>query len=121
MDFTKGKFEKMFPHLAAELEKNVMKVSIDSVRSDIDAQERTATQRKFTSYNPDILDFLRRCSTRKEGKEIIDFMEKRVEISHEYANKLRAQLSEKGIRSFGTKKGENYYFHYFKRIEKVRK
>jgi hypothetical protein len=36
-------------------------------------------------------------------------MEKRCEINKEYAQKLRAQLKQKGVRSFGPKKEENYY------------
>jgi len=35
-------------------------------------------------------------------------MEKRGEISKEYAQKLRAQLKRKGVRSFGPKKEEDY-------------
>jgi len=40
---------------------------------------------------------------------MIAYMEKRGEISKEYAQKLRAQLKRKGVRSFGPKKEENYY------------
>ena len=36
-------------------------------------------------------------------------MEKRREISPEYAKKLRKQLREKGVRSFGSKKEDDYY------------
>jgi hypothetical protein len=36
-------------------------------------------------------------------------MEKRGEINCEYAQKLRKQLNEKGIRSFGSKKEDEYY------------
>jgi hypothetical protein len=43
------------------------------------------------------------------AEEIIAYMEKRGEISNEYAQKLRAQLKRKGVRSFGPKKEENYY------------
>jgi hypothetical protein len=34
---------------------------------------------------------------------------KRREISSRYARKLRKQLKEKGIRSFGSKKEDDYY------------
>ena len=36
-------------------------------------------------------------------------MESRGEISGEYAGRLRKQLKEKGVRSFGSKKEEDYY------------
>ena len=37
------------------------------------------------------------------------FLQKRREISCEYATKLRKQLKEKGVRSFGSKKENDYY------------
>ena len=63
----------------------------------------------LSGYMPDAVDFLRRCDNAREAKKIIDFLEKRGEISDKYATKLRHQLREKGIRSFGTKKTDGYY------------
>jgi len=111
MAYDRETLRKRFPHLAAELDQSIMKVSIDSVRSNADDGAKIAS-RKATGYNPDIVDFLRRCDTDKEALEIVDFMEKRGEISKEYGKKLREQLNEAGVRSFGAKKGNDYYFHY---------
>jgi len=36
-------------------------------------------------------------------------MEKRGEISRNYAQKLRTQLKKKGVRSFGAKRDDGYY------------
>lgn len=63
----------------------------------------------FDNYNPDVIDFLCRCDTAKQAAEIIDYLEKRGEIDHKYAQKLRTQLKKKGIRSFGAKREEGYY------------
>jgi hypothetical protein len=52
---------------------------------------------------------LRRCDTNEQAEEIIAYLEKRSEVDKEYAEKLRTQLKQKGVRSFGLKKGENYY------------
>jgi hypothetical protein len=41
---------------------------------------------------------------------IIAYLEKREELTEEYATKLRKQLKRKGVRSFGSKKEERYYF-----------
>jgi hypothetical protein len=113
VEVNKKKFKKFFPYLAKELEEKRMAISIASVRWDKEAAERRATLRGFM---PDVIDFLRRCDTEKEGLEIIDYMEKRGEISSKYANRLRRQLKEKGIRSFGPKKEPGYYFRkYYRR------
>lgn len=101
----------MFPHLAREMELGESKVAITSVRSDIETGER-AVSRKFVHYVPDVVDFIRRCGTDEEAYEIVDYMEKRGEISVKYAEKLRKQLREKGVRSFGPKKEDGYYFKH---------
>ncbi len=108
MEIDKEKFRKMFPHLAAEFEGGGQKISISSFRSDISVGERAAS-RLFEGYNPDVIDFIRRCDTEDQAEEIISFLEKRGEISREYASRLRKQLREKGVRSFGPKKEEDYY------------
>ncbi|MBC7127408.1 MAG: DUF2095 family protein [Candidatus Methanosuratincola petrocarbonis] len=64
-------------------------------------------------YDPSIIDFLQRCSTDAEGLEVIDFMEKRGEISKAYAASLRKRIAESGIRSFGEKRESGYYFKKF--------
>jgi len=111
MEIDKETFRRMFPHLAREMELGESKVSIGSVRSDIKTGEKAAT-RKFVHYMPDVVDFIRRCDTEEQAEEIIDYMEKRGEISNQYAEKLRKQLREHGVRSFGPKKEEGYYFKY---------
>jgi hypothetical protein len=61
---------------------------------------------------PDVIDFIRRCDDEQQAKEIINYMEKREEINREYAQKLRKQLNEKGVRSFGSKKENDYYLKH---------
>jgi hypothetical protein len=111
VEFNKETFKKLFPNLAKELESKENKVAINSVRTDIQMGERASTER-FTHYMPDVIDFIRRCDTEEQAKEIIDYMEKRGEIEKQYAKRLRRQLREKGVRSFGPKKEENYYFKH---------
>jgi hypothetical protein len=116
--------KKMFPNLINELEGSENKVSIDAVRADpskaeadLDdsdevmlAEAENALPDKFRHYNPTIVDFIRRCDTKAQAEEIIDYMHKRGEVTDEYACEIRAQLKKKGLRSFGPKKEENYYF-----------
>ena len=45
----------------------------------------------------------------EQAEEIINYLEKRCEISSEFAKNLRNQLKTKGVRSFGMKKEDEYY------------
>jgi hypothetical protein len=57
------------------------------------------------------VDFLRRCDTNAQAEEIIAYLEKKGEITPQYATELRSKLKAGGVRCFGPKKEE---FHYFK-------
>jgi len=108
MEIDKEKLRKIFPNLAKELESGAHREIIRSLRSDSNVGEK-ATSRCFLGYNPDVIDFLRRCNTEEQALEIIDYLEKRKEITAEYATKLKKQLKEKGVRSFGSKKEDDFY------------
>jgi len=114
VEIEKERFKKLFPHLAEEMEENdensdEHRIQINSVRSSLEKNEERISG-KFGTYVPDAIDFIRRCDNEKQAKEIIDYLEKRDEITSEYARRLRKQLREKGVRSFGSKKEEGYYF-----------
>lgn len=109
VEIDKKSFKKMFPNLSEEFEGEESKVKIDSVRTDSDNAEKSLSD-KFRNYNPTVVDFIRRCDTKAQAEAIIAYLEKRGELTKEYAGKLRKQLRKKGIRSFGSKKEENYYF-----------
>lgn len=65
---------------------------------------------KLRHFNPQAVDFLRRCDTEAQAEEIITYLEKKGEITREYACELRAQMKKDGVRCFGPKKEENHYF-----------
>jgi hypothetical protein len=102
-------FKRMFPHLTKELSSGENAVSIDSVRTNPEQAEKPLTD-KFHNYTPSVVDFIRRCNTEAEADEIITYLEERHEITRENAQELRKQLQQKGVRSFGPKKEEDYYF-----------
>ena len=124
MEIDKKSMKKMFPNLIKELEVNENKVSINGIRADaakaeeevddieetILAEAETALPDKFRHYNPTVVDFIRRCDTAAQAEEIVAYMLKRGEITEEYASEVRVQLKEEGLRSFGPKKEEDYYF-----------
>ena len=109
MEIDKKSFKKMFPNLSEELEGRDGKVAIGSVRTDSDEAEKSVED-KFPNYDPTVVDFVRRCDTKAQAEAIIAFLEKKGELTTEYAAKLRKQLAMQGVRSFGSKKEENYYF-----------
>jgi hypothetical protein len=111
MAFDKETMRKMFPYLSRELELNGNRVAISSVRTDAPVGEN-ASSKCFSHYMPDVIDFIRRCDTSEQAEEIIAYMEKTGEIERQYANKLRRQLRDNGVRSFGPKKEHDYYLRY---------
>ena len=109
METDRKSFKKMFPNLSKELELEDNKVAINSVRTNAETAENAMTD-KFRNYNPTVVDFIRRCDTEAQAEAIIAYLEKRGEVTEEYAEELRQQLKKEGVRSFGSKKEENYYF-----------
>lgn len=111
MEIDKKVFKKMFPNLAKEIDKEQQRVAISSVRSEVGAAEK-ASSKRFVNYMPDVVDFIRRCDNEQQAVEIIGYLEKRREIGPDYALRLRKQLKEKGVRSFGPKKEDGYYLKH---------
>jgi hypothetical protein len=109
VETNKKSFKKMFPNLSRELEGKDSKVSIDAIRTPPYTAEKMMPD-KFRNYDPTVVDFIRRCDTEEQVEAIITYLEKKEELTKEYAVKLRKQLKRKGVRSFGSKKEENYYF-----------
>jgi len=97
MEMDIEEFRRRFPNLAKEL-LGPRTIRIDSVRSSISEAEKVV-KGEF----PTVIDFLRRCDTDEQALEIINYFERRGEISEEYAAELRVQLVRYGVRSFGSK------------------
>ena len=103
----KKKFRELFPHLADEL---VNGKSIADLEGETIGQKRALnTNRRWAGFDPDIIDFIRRCETPEQAAKIIDYMSNEGLISSEMAEKLRRQLEEEGVRSFGALKKKGYY------------
>jgi hypothetical protein len=99
----KKDFKKQFPKLAEEMESGVGK-------ADIEFQgEKPRAKRKFAEHDPDAMDFIRRCSTDDQAYEIIEYLEKRGELTKEAADEMCKQLMGQGLKSFGRKKKTGHY------------
>lgn len=112
METSRKSFKKRFPNLTKELDLGDNKVPINSVRTDPSEAEQRVFSNKFQNYTPTVIDFIRRCDTEAQAEEIILYLEKRGEITKENASALRTQLKKQGVRSFGPKKDDNYYFKH---------
>ena len=130
MAIDKHSLKKMFPHLYHELSEEDFenKISIDTVCENPETAEnavniKDVTEEEFLEptttnpvdklrhFNPTAIDFIRRCDTDTQAQEIISYLQKRGEITQQQAQELKNTLKQKGIRGFGPKKEENYYFH----------
>jgi hypothetical protein len=111
MSLDRERVKRLFPNLAKELERSENRVPVNSIRTDFPTGEKAVAE-NFCHYIPDIVDFIRRCDTEQQAIEIIGYMEKRGEVDKEYACRLRQQLKEKGVRSFGSKKETDYYLKH---------
>lgn len=110
-DLTEQLLERL-PHLAKEIESSTSDVLIEGVRweeTNRTQQSITTDKPRFSGHSPDVVDFLRRCATEDEAIQIIDFLEKRGEITSIHAKELRRQLQTQGVRSFGSKKSWGHY------------
>ena len=101
-ELSEAEFRKRYPHRAREMEaRDGLGMSVGGR---LDASR---------GFQPDIIDFLRRCDREASALEIIGYLENRGEISHAYAERLRAQLRERGLRSFGERRSDGHYFKEF--------
>jgi hypothetical protein len=118
-------FRKQYPHLSREMEGSGKEDGTEEeglegeVEEEEEVQGEGGQERRETAesegYEPTVLDYLARCDTDKQALEIIDYMERRGEISKEQAASLRRRLKEKGVRTFGQKRGSNHYYKKFSR------
>ena len=104
--------EEIFPNLAQEIHFSEMKLPMKGIRWSSKEFHNLEELR-----SPDVIAFIRRCSYIKEASEIINFLLSREEITREYAEKLKYQLENQGLRSFGPKKGPNYYEKKYRILE----
>ncbi len=105
MEMDVEEFRRRFPALYREIKARKMTVSISGIREMSEYAEREAS-----TNMPSVVDYLRRCDTDEEGKQVIDFLLKRGELTAEEAGRLLKQLENYGIRSFGSRKQLGYYF-----------
>ncbi|MFX1482687.1 MAG: DUF2095 family protein [Promethearchaeota archaeon] len=104
-------FREAFPALSRELEEKTTKTyKIDGVRTMSEDAELRGSEKE--SFEPDVVDYIRRCDTMSQAVEIVDFLLKQNEISPAQAREIKSQLKSEGLRSFGSKKEKDHYLHH---------
>lgn len=105
-----GEFREAFPTLSKELEEKTAKAyKIDGVRT---MTEEAETKSEKASFEPDVVDYIRRCDTMSQAMEIVEFLLKQNEITPPQAKEIKSQLKADGLRSFGSKKEKDHYLHH---------
>ncbi len=95
------------PHLEKEIGGSGT-ISINSVRSLPEDAEKAANCFK-SGYEPTVIDFIRRCVTEDQAVEIINFLEGKGDIGKGHAKRLRVQVAQHGLGSFGKKREPGCY------------
>lgn len=114
-----------YPTLKKEVEKREKMVHLkyvdevlskrieEDIEKDTEVSEKivsVADPFKFAGYDPNVIDFIRRCDTIDQAVEILDYLENIGDISTNDGDKLRKRLKTEGLRSFGPKKEKGFYF-----------
>jgi len=105
MEFDEEEFKRRFPALYSEIKRGSMALKISGHRTNAELAEKEAE-----THLPSVVDYLRRCDTDEQGREVIEYLRKIGELDTEEAAMLLKQLEERGIRSFGPRKQLGHYF-----------
>lgn len=95
-------FKESFPHLAREIDEQAETISFDGVRTDSEEAKKATYPNR--AKGPTVIDFLRLCDTGEEALKIIDYFAEQGKLESKRAKKLRRQLVNRGLRSFGPKR-----------------
>ncbi len=109
--------QKHFPALFNELNSKEMSLGISEVEKGFEVSSEDIKQESdldtdpLKNYDPDVYDFLARAKTDDEGIEIVNFLAKQNQISHDLAQELTEKIKSSGIRSISSERKADYYFH----------
>lgn len=79
-----------------------------------DSQTVTKPMEKdyLQGFDPKAIDFIRRAKSNEEAIEVLNFLEKRGEITAKDCSNMKLQLEKEGLVSFGEHKEDGFYFEY---------
>jgi len=119
ISYDKEELEEFVPHLINELSEKKKTLKINSIKLEIEHNEEEKVQVNNNIIpkelvNPGVIDFIRRCKTKDEAIEILDFCLKREEIERNEYEKYKSIIMQKGgldniIKKSGGRKHLGYY------------
>ena len=119
ISYDKEELEEYVPHLINELSEKKHTLKIDSVNLEVEDIKEEEDQIKNDLIlkelvNPGVIDFIRRCKTKDEAIEILDFCLIRGEIGRDEYEKYKSIIMQKGgldkfIEENGGRKDPGYY------------
>ena len=111
-------FREQFPNLYEEITQGKDKLEIDQVLGNkLEIDSNNIPEDPLKGYTPNIFDYLARAEDKKQACEVIDFLEKRSELSSTEAQFLRNKVENEGVRSLGELRRPG---HYFRKAEEIR-
>jgi hypothetical protein len=122
ISYNKSDLEKHFPNLTSEIKQSKQQISIDAVRTNKELKSDLLENYKEDISNPGIFDFIRRCRSKDEALEILNYLLKRKEITNELHDHIQQLLlQEDGLsillnRIGGYKEPGYYQKKYYKNI-----
>ena len=111
VDYDRDDFERSLPNLAKELTNRNHPNAINIDRFEIDENEESGGD----EMQPSAIGFLRRCHTKNEAVEIINFLANKSQITKEEKEIYLEKLEKEGIRSFGPLKTWGFYERQYRR------
>jgi len=132
VSYDRKELDENFPHLIKELFEKKKSIKIDSFNNEIEQkceEELQGSNDLYPNelYNPEAVDFIRRCTTKEEAIKILDYLLKKNEISMEDYNSYRNIISQEDgldrfIKESGGFKRPGYYMRkYYKKNPKNQK
>jgi len=120
--YDQKELEKYYPHLFSEISGKKKSIKMDSVELEV---ESTPPIKKYSPpeelVNPGAIDFIRRCKTKEEALEIMDYLLKKEELTPDKYNELKKLILNEGglkklIEESGGFKEKGYYLdkYYYK-------
>ena len=101
-------FRKKYPNLAKELLDSEPAYTLTFKGQDSDLSQNSSVD-PLKGFSPSAVDFIRRCKTKEEALEIINFLVEHKDLDSKTANSMRKKLESEGLSAFGTHKNPGYY------------
>ncbi|MBD3215332.1 MAG: DUF2095 domain-containing protein [Candidatus Lokiarchaeota archaeon] len=124
VSYDRDELNQFLPHLMDEIENKKKSIQIESIDYEVEDVEKNGEREEGSESklddlsDPKAIHFIRRCSTKQEAKEILDYLLGRGEISSREYETINSKLDEnEGLRNLikesGGFKEPGYYIRKY--------